>query len=160
MPTNPEAPLSLRRTRQPGWALILALPLSLAFALAGCVRTQAAVPRAAPQAMLLKCTTQTASRLYLGLETPTGPVTESEWRTFMRDDIVPRLPAGFTLLAASGQWRGADGQSRQEDSLVLEVVGQDDSAHRQALAEIVARYKTVFRQEAVLVTQAPIRACL
>lgn len=160
MPTNLDTPLALPGTRKPGWALTLALPFSVAFALAGCVRTQAAVPRVAPQAMLLKCTTQTASRLYFGLDTPTGPVTESEWRTFLRHDIVPRLPAGFTLLAASGQWRGADGQPRQEDSLVLEVVGNDDPAHRQALAEIVARYKTVFRQEAVLVTQAPIRACL
>jgi len=117
-------------------------------------------PRAEPQAMLLRCTEQTLSRLYFGFDTPDGPVTDAAWLTFVQGDITPRVPSGFTLLAARGLWRGEDGASHQEESRVLEVVGRDDAAHRQALVEIVARYKTVFRQESVLVTQSPIRACL
>jgi Protein of unknown function (DUF3574) len=124
------------------------------------MNTHVVTPRAEPQVTLLRCTAQTASRLYFGFDTPDGPVTEAAWRAFVQGDIAPRLPAGFTLLMASGQWQGEDGVSRQEDSRVLEVVGKDDAAHRQALVEIVARYKTVFRQESVLLTQSPIRACL
>jgi hypothetical protein len=89
----------------------------------------------------------------------TGAVSEVAWQAFVGDEIAPRLPAGFTLLAARGQWRGADGAVRAEDSRVLEVVGDDDAALRQSLAEIVGRYKQRFTQESVLVTQSPTRAC-
>jgi hypothetical protein len=147
------------RSRPSRPARASSLALALMFVLPGCMKTQAEMPRAEPQAMLLRCSAQTASRLYFGLDTPHGPVTEAAWRTFVSGDIAPRLPAGFTLLVASGQWRGNDGVTRQEDSRVLELVGEDDAAHRQALSEIVARYKTVFRQESVLLTQSPIRAC-
>lgn len=156
MPTEPR---STRMSRAPV-AMGLALAACLTLALPGCSRTHAMAPRAEPQAMLMSCTAQTLSRLYFGLDTPDGPVSEAAWQDFVRSDITPRLPAGFTLLAGRGLWRGADGVSRQEESRVLEVVGPDDAAHRQALAEIVARYKAVFRQESVLVTQAPVRACL
>jgi Protein of unknown function (DUF3574) len=140
-------------------ARVSSLAVALMFVLPGCMKTHAVMPRAEPETMFLRCTAQMASRLYFGFDTPEGPVTEAAWNAFVQSDISPRLPAGFTLLVASGQWRGDDGVPRREDSRVLEVVGADDAQHRQALIEIVARYKTLFRQESVLLTQSPIRAC-
>jgi Protein of unknown function (DUF3574) len=126
--------------------------------LTGCVKTQVHPPLAAPKAALLSCTPHTVSRLYFGLNSPDGPISDALWQTFVQSEITPRLP-GFTLLAASGQWRGDDGVLHKEESRVLEVVAKDDAAHRTALVEIVSRYKARFRQESVLITQSPTRAC-
>jgi hypothetical protein len=120
---------------------------------------QAPSPSTAVAAAALACRPQTLSRLYFGLETPHGPVSDAAWQSFVADEVSPRLPAGFTLLAARGQWRGDDGELHHEDSRVLEVVGHNVAADRQALAEIVGRYKLRFAQESVLLTQSPTRAC-
>jgi hypothetical protein len=107
----------------------------------------------------LRCTPQTASRLYFGFDTPEGPLSETRRQAFVESEVAPRLPAGFTVWTARGQWRSSDGATRQEDSRVLEVVGADDAAQRHRLAEIVGRYEARFRQESVLVMQASARAC-
>jgi hypothetical protein len=117
-------------------------------------------PAAAVAQAALQCAPQTVSRLYFGLDSPHGAIGDAAWQDFVAQEIAPRLPAGFTLLAARGQWRAADGAVRSEDSRVLEVVGDDGLALRQSLAEIVGRYKQRFAQESVLVTQTPTRACL
>jgi hypothetical protein len=134
------------------------LLIGSALLLQACVQATPS-PSPAVAAASLRCVPQTMSRLYFGLDAPQGAVSEAAWQAFVGDEIAPRLPAGFTLLAASGQWRGADGAVRAEDSRVLEVVGDDDAALRQSLAEIVGRYKQRFAQESVLVTQSPTRAC-
>jgi Protein of unknown function (DUF3574) len=97
-----------------------------------------------------RCASQTHSRLYFGLDSPHGPLSEAAWQAFVDSDITPRLPEGFTWLAAKGQWRGDDGLIRREDSRVLDVVGEDSLSHRQALAEIAGRYKQRFAQQSVL----------
>lgn len=132
---------------------------ALALALTGCPHERTPTSHPVVGAALLRCTVQTQSRLYFGFDAPGGPVTDAAWRDFVQTEITPRLPAGFTLLSATGQWRGADGISRHEDSRVLEAIGDDDAAQRHVLAEIVARYKVRFNQESVLVTLSPTRAC-
>jgi Protein of unknown function (DUF3574) len=130
--------------------------------LAACVQASMTTPSPAAAAVLtagMRCTAQTLSRLYFGLDTPDGPLSDAAWQAFVQAEIAPRLPAGYTLLQAQGQWRDAAGAVMQEDSRVLEVVGLDGLAERQALAEIVGRYKARFKQQSVLVTQAPVRAC-
>jgi hypothetical protein len=116
-------------------------------------------PSSAATAGSMRCTAQTTSRLYFGLDSPHGPVSDAAWQDFVDRDITPRLPDGFTWLAAKGQWRGPDGVIRREDSRVLEVVAADSVPHRQTLAEIAGRYKTRFAQQAVLVTQSATRVC-
>jgi hypothetical protein len=135
----------------------LPFALGLALLLQACV--QAAAPSPAVAAVSMRCSPQTLSRLYFGLDSPHGPVSDAAWQDFVAQDIAPRLPAGFTLLAARGQWRADDGSVRSEDSRVLEVVGDDGLEQRHALAEIVGRYKQRFAQESVLLTQSPTRAC-
>lgn len=140
-------------------SVVLTLAVACASALAACMQTSVASPPAAVHAAGMRCAPQTLSRLYFGLDTPDGPVGDAAWQAFVSAEVAPRLPAGYTLLAAQGQWRDAHGAVKQEDSRVLEVVGDDGVAARQVLAEIVGRYKTRFRQQTVLVTQSPVRAC-
>jgi hypothetical protein len=136
-----------------------ALRALLALALLqGCLQA-APSPTAAVAAAALQCTPQTVSRLYFGMDSPHGAVGDAAWQDFVAQEIGPRLPDGFTLWAARGQWRAGDGTVHSEESRVLEIVGHDGPPLRQALAEIVGRYKLRFAQESVLVTQSPARAC-
>lgn len=125
----------------------LAAALAAAVLLAGC-----AAPAATPG-----CAERTVERLYFGLATPAGEVGEDEWRRFVDAEITPRFPDGLTIVEARGQWRGADGRVLRESSRVVEIVHDGEAEAR--LAEIVARYKARFRQESVLRTSAPARAC-
>ena len=130
------------------------LPALLAAALlAGCACT--AAPPCAPgqQAAVL-------DTLYFGTARPHGAVTPTEWQDFVRDEIVPRFPQGYTLLEAQGQWRKADGSIEQESSHVLQVAHPADARSERALTEIVERYKTRFEQEAVLRLRSAARMSL
>lgn len=88
--------------------------------------------------------------VYFGSNRPDGRVSDDEWRRFLADTVTPRFPAGLTAWQAHGQWRGASGIIEQEHSHVLAIIHSGSVADEQALASIVATYKTQFRQEAVL----------
>lgn len=132
--------------------------LALALLLSACVQSTPS-PATTVADAALRCAPQTVSRLYFGLDSPQGAVSEAAWQAFVAQEIASRLPKGFTLLAARGQWRAGDGTVRSENSRVLEVVADDGLALRQSLAEIVGRYKQRFAQESVLLTQSSARAC-
>ncbi len=144
----------------------LGVPL-LALALAGCGRI-AADAQAQPadaaasrsDAAWLRCKPQTVHRLYFGAQMPDGEVDDKAWQHFVADTVARHFGDGFTVLDARGQWRGSDGVVVSERSRVLEVVAADDAGVRQALIELVAVYKQRFHQQAVLVTQVPVRACV
>lgn len=124
--------------RSPGCVLLAA------WVLAGCA---SAPPRACgpgEQAAVL-------DRIYFGTGRPHGPdVTAPQWAGFVAAEIAPRLPQGYSLQEAQGQWRNADGSVAHELSHVLELVHPDDAASERALRDIAARYKQQFDQEAVL----------
>lgn len=105
------------------------------------------------------CTAGSVSRLYLGLNTPTGVVTETQWQGFVAETVTRHFPDGFTVLAAQGQWRAPDGTNHQETTRVLEVVHDDDPRNRTRVQAVAHDYKRRFAQESVLVTRAPVRQC-
>ena len=90
-------------------------------------------------------------RLYFGRNAAnTLIVTDSAWAAFLREVVSTRLPGGFTVWPAEGEWRGATGPSR-ERSFVLEVVHAPRSAGSDsAIVAIIAEYKRRFDQESVL----------
>lgn len=88
--------------------------------------------------------------LYFGTRKHDGLVSPSEWDAFLRRSVTPRFEQGFTVWAASGQWRGADGERVREPSYVLSVVHADDERREAAVREIMSEYKSLFQQEAVL----------
>src|SRR5262245_18878111 len=68
------------------------------------------------------CKDATVSRLYFGLDTPSGEVTDEEWYAFVAEVMTPHFPDGFTVLPGHGQWRGAQGQLVSEGTRIVEFV--------------------------------------
>jgi len=89
--------------------------------------------------------------LYFGLSIPSGgSVGDADWTAFADDAIGHAFPNGFTVADAHGTWRGADGSAVSEPSRVVTIVHPDDGTTDAAIRAIVQRYRTTFRQEAVL----------
>jgi hypothetical protein len=94
--------------------------------------------------------------LYFGRNRPGGgAVTDEEWQTFLDQVLTPRFPAGLTVVAATGQWKGKSGLVEQERSEVVTVFHSADEAASRAVMEVVVEYKRRFRQEAVLRERMP-----
>jgi hypothetical protein len=94
--------------------------------------------------------------LYFGRNRPGGgTVTDEEWQGFLDQVLTPRFPAGLTVVAATGQWKGKSGLVEQERSEVVTVFHSGDEAARRAVMEVVVEYKRRFRQEAVLRERMP-----
>jgi hypothetical protein len=88
--------------------------------------------------------------LYFGLNRKAGNISESQWKTFLRQEVTPRFPQGLTVWQAGGQWRRSDGAIVHERSKVLLLVHDDTADVRSSIAYIVERYKQTFEQESVL----------
>jgi len=89
--------------------------------------------------------------LYFGASIPGGgEVDEPAWRRFESDVLTPAFPRGYTVLDASGKWRGSDGATIGEASRIVVVVHEDDAASAARVRDVAQRYRRMFRQEAVL----------
>ena len=94
--------------------------------------------------------------IYFGRNRPGGGiVTDEEWQSFLDQVLTPRFPAGLTVVAATGQWKGKSGLVEQERSEVVTVLHSGDEAARRAVMEVVVEYKRRFRQETVLRERMP-----
>lgn len=122
----------------------LALSLCAAALMAGCV-TNSASRACAPNE-----TNMVNDQIFLGTDTPSGPVSPQEWTSFLAESVTPRFPQGLTVWQASGQWRGNDGAIVREPSYVLNLVHPGDSVSETAVRDIRTEYQTRFRQEATL----------
>ncbi len=96
--------------------------------------------------------------MYFGTAKPDGMVTPEEWRAFIERVVTPRFPQGLTSWEASGQWQRASGVIERERSHVLHLVHPGTEKSELAISEIVSKYKTEFRQDAVLRVRS--RACV
>lgn len=55
--------------------------------------------------------------LLFGTSRPhSAPVSEVDWQAFLDSEVIPRFPAGLTVLRGPGQWRGSDGIVAREQS--------------------------------------------
>jgi uncharacterized protein DUF3574 len=89
--------------------------------------------------------------LYFGLSIPDGgAIDDAQWKRFEDDVIARAFPDGFTVAQAHGAWRGTDGKTVAEPSRVVTIIHADDGASDAAIRDIVQRYRSLFRQEAVL----------
>jgi hypothetical protein len=88
--------------------------------------------------------------LYFGNATSSGDVTGEQWARFLETTVTPRFPQGLTVIDAAGQWRGANGKVGREATRILHLVHPDDAQDDALVKEIIAAYKTQYRQESVL----------
>ena len=68
--------------------------------------------------------------------------------------MTPRLPQGFSVFSAAGQWQNADGKIIKENSHVLQIIHPQDAITEQSLVDIITLYKKQFQQETVLRSQS------
>lgn len=102
--------------------------------------------------------TLTETSLYFGLSGPYGPITPAQFDSFVEREVTGRIPDGFTIMPASGAWRGPKGQAYREESRVLIWLHPPGGASEPALDTIIARYKSMFSQDAVLRVDRPVCA--
>jgi uncharacterized protein DUF3574 len=89
--------------------------------------------------------------LYFGRALPDGgDVDDAAWRRFEDDVLAPAFPRGYSVVQASGHWRGADGQALAERSRIVIVVHADNAAAAATVRDVAVRYRALFRQESVL----------
>ena len=106
------------------------------------------------------CSERTQIRLFFGLGTPDGFLSEEEWGRFFSDVITPRFSRGVTVLHADGQWRRSDRvHVTKEPSRVVEIVHEDRRETDRLVQEIVAIYRRTYRQESVMLTRDRIEVC-
>ncbi|GBR03809.1 DUF3574 domain-containing protein [Acetobacter oeni] len=89
--------------------------------------------------------------LMFGMTRPNGGViTESEWRSFLRDVITPRFPAGLTVQNSLGQWQDrTTGRIGTEPSRLVWIVTEGTPDLAEKITSIRTGYMQKFAQQAV-----------
>ncbi|MEJ0006745.1 MAG: DUF3574 domain-containing protein [Steroidobacteraceae bacterium] len=78
-----------------------------------------------------------------------GPVTAKEWKTFLKQAVTPRFPAGFTVYDGYGQWLNPKTHSvTRQNSKVLVIAVQDSAGTRAKISELSELYRKDFHQQA------------
>jgi hypothetical protein len=93
------------------------------------------------------------TELYFGFGKKDGTeVTEEEWSKFLADEVTSRFPDGFTVVSATGQYRGANGTIVREHSRVLILLysKKDRPQADRKIEAIRTAYCKRFEQESVL----------
>jgi hypothetical protein len=63
------------------------------------------------------------TELYFGTGKPDGTeITDEEWQDFVSNEVTPRFPDGFTVVAATGQYRTSRGEIVREHSRMLIIL--------------------------------------
>ena len=132
------------------FAVVMAVGLGAA---GGAAFQTTATPLPAP-APVVACGNASAAQLrttlYFGTTRPTGAVSDLEWQLFLRDEVTRRFPDGLTVWDAQGQWKTPRGTIDQERSKVLLLVHPDTVKARDAVQEVIERYRKAFEQQSVL----------
>jgi hypothetical protein len=91
------------------------------------------------------------TQLFFGLSVKgRGPVTRSEWTAFVRHNVAPRFPGGFTVYEAEGQWLDPASHSVvRENSKVMIIAAEDTAEVRTKITEVSDLYRKAFHQQSV-----------
>lgn len=89
-------------------------------------------------------------RLYFGLSSPQGQISDEQFQEFLDREITSRFPDGLTVYDAQGQWKSESGRIIQEKARVVEIIGFGDTTDYEKIRELRDLYKKKFHQESVL----------
>jgi hypothetical protein len=117
-------------------------------------------PAAAAPAGMASCEKRVYDRLFFGLATPAGSVSDDDWARFLAEVVTPRFPSGLTVVNADGQWR-AQGQRDVtiEHSRVVEIAHDESSETDRHIREVIETYKRHYHQRSVMLTRARVEVC-
>lgn len=86
-----------------------------------------------------------------------GDVSDSDWAAFETDTLAGAFPAGFTVYNATGAWAdSASGGTIHESTVIVEVAHGGTSEELSAIRMVAMVYKTLFQQDAVMVSTVPV----
>ncbi len=89
--------------------------------------------------------------LVFGMSRPSGtPVSEAAWIEFLEAEVIPRFPAGLTVLNGLGHWQSDAGGFTREQSKVLLIFHEPDDSAEERIEAIRSSYKQRFDQESVM----------
>ena len=109
---------------------------------------------------MASCADQVYDRLFFGLGTSDGIVSDAAWTQFLSEIVTPRFPNGLTVVDANGQWRAVGQQDLTvERSRVVEIAHDDSPETDRHIGEVVAIYKHRHRQRSVMLTRARVEVC-
>jgi len=128
-----------------------------ALGLTGCVTP---VPQASAPASCAKGDAMVETQLFFGMSKPKGgTVSAAQWDAFVKRDVTPRFPEGFSVIDGAGFW--LDGQTKRtisEKSKVIVRMHAGNAEADQVISAIIDGYKAQFEQEAVLRVDRPVCA--
>ena len=96
------------------------------------------------------------SEVFLGLQSPKGPVTPQQWSHYLKTELLPKVP-GLTVLDAKGFWVNSKNKMESENSKVLILIHKGDPETLQKIKKALLKYKEMFEQEAVLSLIHPVK---
>lgn len=100
------------------------------------------------------------TQLFFGMSKPKGgTVSAAQWDAFVKREVAPRFPEGFSVFDGAGFW--LDGQTKRtisEKSKVIVRMHADRAQTDQAVTAIIDGYKAQFEQDAVLRVDRPVCA--
>lgn len=143
--------------RRPGPIAVRAAGLLAAGALLASCSAQAPLPAGPaaetdcppPASMMVRL------ELLFGMSRPDGRVVgEAEWIAFLEGEVIPRFPAGLTVLDGLGHWQSDDGRLIRERSKVLIIWHAPDDSTEARVEAIRAAYRQRFDQESVMRVQS------
>jgi Protein of unknown function (DUF3574) len=132
-------------------SVILAAVGFFFYILVGSVEDEASCPEGS---MALRET-----RLFMGRDIKgRREVSEDDWRAFVKAEVIPRFPDGFTVFDGAGFWRGCEGMAAQsnsqggvcEKSKLLLIQYAPSEKASSAVSAIAQAYIKSFQQEAVM----------
>lgn len=142
-------------------SLLIATPttaMAQAAVQAAQAQDRAIMRRPIPRAALAGSLNFARTELFFGTAKADGTVvSDTDFMTFVDEEITPLFPDGLTLLEADGQFRNAAGEIVKEKSFLLILLYPVED-FRQASRRINAireEYKDQFQQESVLRADDP-----
>ena len=83
-------------------------------------------------------------------------ISPAAWQAFLRTEVTPKFPDGFTVFDAYGQWRDtATSRIDRERSKVVEIATPDTPEIRTKIQDLAATYRRQFRQQSVGIVTTP-----
>lgn len=79
-----------------------------------------------------------------------NPVSEDQWKDFIKNKVTPHFPKGLTVTSGRGQYLAASGTLYDEDSKILHIVYEREINSDEKIEELREWFCQEYDQESVM----------